>query len=105
MTDSFAPNSRYYNSQFRSRARADGETETFVARRIIPTTDRFTIHDRVVTDDQSRIDTIAAEALGDAELYWRICDANGEADPTAATKPAGRLLAIPLPIEVSGNDT
>jgi hypothetical protein len=46
---------------------------------------------------------VAATAFGDAELYWRICDANGDAEPADATQPTGRLLVIPLPLEVSSD--
>jgi hypothetical protein len=44
---------------------------------------------------------VSAAAYGDPEQNWRICDANGDAEPAAATKPEGRLLVLPLPLEVA----
>lgn len=101
MSDDFAFNSRYRNVPLRTRIGADGSLETYVGRRIIPAVERYTAVGRhkVVGDD--RIDRIAAEAFGDPEQYWRICDANGDSDPGKAAEPDGRLLIIPLPLEIS----
>lgn len=105
MTDAFTPNSRYYGLPLRTRTNADGTTDTFVGRRIIPALARYRALDRVRTSGDGapdgRIDSVAAEVFGDPELYWRICDANGDADPGLATQPAGRLLIIPLPLEIA----
>ena len=101
MTDIFPINSRYRGVALRSRTLADGTTRNFVGRRIIPATSRYRALDRHRTIDNERIDGVAANAFGDPELYWRICDANGEAEPADATTPAGRLLVIPLPLEIA----
>jgi len=100
-TNPFGPNSRYRDVRLRTRKRPDGSDEVFVGRRIIPALDRYRALDRIRTDGATRIDAIAAAAFGDSLLYWRICDANGEADPANAGQPAGRLLIIPLPVELS----
>jgi hypothetical protein len=101
MTDFFPINSRYYGMALRSRTLPDGTTETFVARRIIPAMSRFRPLDRHRTIDNERIDGVAANSYGDPALYWRICDANGDREPADATTPAGRLLIIPLPLEIA----
>jgi hypothetical protein len=103
MNDPFGPSSRYRDVPLRTRKRADGSDETFVGRRIIPGPERYRALDRVRMDGQIRIDAVAAAAFGDSLLYWRICDANGEAEPADATQPAGHLLVIPLPLEIDGN--
>ena len=103
MSDLFGPNSRYRDVPLRTRKRADGTDENFIGRRIIPGLDRYTALDRISTDGQTRIDSVSAGAFGDPLLYWRICDANGEEEPANATKPAGRLLIIPMPLEMSGD--
>jgi hypothetical protein len=36
-----------------------------------------------------RLDNLAARYFGDAELYWRLCDANGAVRPTGAYRSAG----------------
>lgn len=99
--DPFPPNSRYYTVALRARMAADGTNETFVGRRIIPAMERFRALDRHRTKTDDRIDGVAAASYGDPELYWRICDANGDAEPADATNPAGRLLVIPLPLEIA----
>jgi len=99
--DIFPVNSRYHGIALRTRTLPDGTTETFVGRRIIPALARYRPLDRHRTLDNDRIDGVAAESFGDPELYWRICDANGDAEPADATKPAGRLLIIPLPLEIA----
>lgn len=101
MSGDFPPNSRYHNVPLRKTTAADGTEETFVGRRIIPAIERYRVLDRYRTEKDSRIDNVAASAFGDPEQYWRICDANGVAEPAVATKPDGRLLVIPLPLEVA----
>jgi hypothetical protein len=101
MTSDFPPNSRYHNMPLRKRTAPDGTEETFVGRRIIPAMERYRALDRYRTEQDSRIDNVAATAFGDPEQYWRICDANGDAEPALATKPEGRLLVIPLPLEIA----
>jgi hypothetical protein len=101
MSDDFPPNSRYRNVPLVTRIAPDGTEEVYVARRIIPAMDRYRALDRVNPDAGSRIDDVAADAFGDPEQYWRICDANGDADPADATLPETRLLVIPMPLEVA----
>ncbi len=104
MSDDFQFNSRYHGLAVRTHTRPDGTEDKFVTRRIIPGMERYRALDRYRTDGRERIDSVAAAAFGDPELYWRICDANGEAEPGAATTPEGRLLVIPLPLEVADAD-
>ena len=99
----YAPNSRYYSLPLRSRTAADGTVTQFAGRRIIPATTRYRPLDRYRCEGDERIDLVAAEFYGDAEQYWRICDAAGVEDPAQTTAAEGRILIIPLPLEVSGN--
>jgi hypothetical protein len=101
MSDAFPLNSRYRTVDLRTRLAPDGSTQTFVGRRIIPDLDRFKPIARHKLSGDERIDRIADEYFGDAELYWRICDANGDQDPGNAALPDGRILMIPIPLEVS----
>jgi hypothetical protein len=101
MTDPYTPNSRYYGLTVRKRTNAAGMSETFVARRIIPAMARYRALDRHRTDGDERIENLSADYLGDSELYWRICDANGDEDPGLSAQPIGRLITIPLPLEIA----
>lgn len=100
MSDDFPPNSRYRNVPLATRSTADGGEVTFVGRRIIPALERYRALERRRPESGSRIDDVAADAYGDAEQYWRICDANGDAEPALSTQPEGRLLVIPIPLEI-----
>ena len=51
-----------------------------------------------------RRDVLAFRHLGDAELWWRLADANGIVDPRDIASPVGRRLRITLPEGVPGPD-
>lgn len=101
MSEFFALNSRYRTVPLRSRVAEDGSVETFVGRRVIPEVDRYKPLTQHRLSGVERIDRIAADHFGDPELYWRICDANGDQDPAEAASPDGRVLVIPMPLEVA----
>ncbi|OLL27495.1 hypothetical protein BTH42_32135 [Burkholderia sp. SRS-W-2-2016] len=103
MSDDFSPNSRYRNVPLAIHTAPDGTQTPYVARRIIPAMERYRALERIRPESNLRIDDVAAQAYGDPEQYWRICDANGDAEPAEATKPEGRLLVIPLPLEVASD--
>jgi hypothetical protein len=48
----------------------------------------------VVSGD--RLDLLAHRYLGDPELFWRICDANGTLRPEELTEETGRRISIPI---------
>ena len=98
----FSANSRYFTVPLRARTGPDGEEQLFVARRIIPQPSRYETDHLVRADASTRIDGVAAQEIGDPLLYWRICDANGIADPAEATQPDGKPIHIPLPLSDTG---
>jgi hypothetical protein len=44
-----------------------------------------------------RLDNLAAKYLGDAELFWRLCDANVVLEPDELTDRIGGEILITLP--------
>jgi nucleoid-associated protein YgaU len=66
----------------------------YVRRRFLPLTRAEGLEYTVTQGD--RLDNITARTLGDPEVYWRICDANGVVRPSELTRDAGRVLRIPL---------
>ena len=38
-----------------------------------------------------------SKTIGNAEQYWRICDANDAMDPFELLEQPGRVLSVPLP--------
>ena len=43
-----------------------------------------------------RLDLLAHRYLGDPEVFWRICDANGTLRPEELTQETGRRISIPI---------
>lgn len=43
-----------------------------------------------------RLDLLAHRYLGESELFWRICDANGTLRPEELTAETGRRISIPI---------
>ncbi len=54
-----------------------------------------TVQAHVVVDGD-RLDLLAHRYLGNPELFWRICDANGALRPEELTLEVGRRLGIPI---------
>lgn len=101
MTTDLPLDSRYRGIVQRTTTLPSGDEVAFIGRRIIPEMARYVPLDRHRTVVGDRIDQVAAGAYGDPLLYWRIADANGDPDTLAACEPTGRLLIVPLPLEVS----
>jgi len=100
-TYNFPPTSRYYGIPIVSLTRADGEQTPYLTRRFLPPSDRFAfLHAHLVTAGE-RMDIIAGSELGDAEGYWRICDANDSMRPDDLAT-VGRVLRITLPEGIPG---
>ncbi len=100
-TFNFPPTSRYYNIPIGSLTRADGEQTPYLTRRFLPPSDRFAfLHAHVVTEGE-RLDLVAGSELGDAEAFWRICDANDAMRPEDLAV-VGRSLDITLPEGIPG---
>lgn len=99
----FAANSRYFGPQLKTRFGPGGEAETYLPRRLIPQPDRYKAFGFKRLSGSERIDDIAAEAFGDPELFWRIADAMCLEDPGALLGDEGRLVSLPLPLEVASN--
>ncbi|HET7429873.1 MAG TPA: LysM domain-containing protein [Nocardioides sp.] len=101
MTSPFPPSSRYAHVPVLTRTLADGTVVRYLARRVLPDLERFAPLEMVRLDGSERPDTLAAESYGDPLLWWRVADASGEADPRDLTGTEGRLVLIPLPLEMT----
>ena len=98
----FPPNSRYHGVAIAQITTVDGRTITYLRRRFVPPPERFeTIAEHTVMAGD-RLDNLAARYLGDAELFWRVADANGAIQPAQLTETVGRTLRITLPEGISG---
>jgi hypothetical protein len=100
-SEPFAPDSRYSGVPLGIyKRKPEDEGTPFVRRRFIAQRrDTATLAEHVVRSGD-RPDLLAAQAFGNAELYWRIADANAVTDPLELTEELGALVAIPGPTEL-----
>ena len=97
----YPPTSRYAGvPTVRLELPGQGEV-VYLGRRFVPAGSRFSEIARHTVEDGERLDQIAAEALGDPEQSWRICDANNALFPGELEQP-GRVLRITLPDGIPG---
>jgi nucleoid-associated protein YgaU len=103
-TQTFPPNSRYFGIETAVSTRADGQAVAYLRRRLVPAAERFAAVAEHTVTDGDRLDLIASRYLGDPELQWRICDANGAFRPKELVEEAGSTLRITLPEGSPGTD-
>jgi hypothetical protein len=92
----FAPYSRYLGIDTGTLTTASGQTIAYLRRRILPPTSAFAVIGQHTVAQGERLDNISWEFLGDPELFWRLCDANGAMRPQELEE-VGRVLTITLP--------
>jgi nucleoid-associated protein YgaU len=94
----FSSNSRYSGVAIGLHVpNANDPPVPYVLRRFIPQPQSSTLTARYTVQAGQRPDGIAAAALGDPELYYRIADENRVIDPFELTDTPGAKLAIPVP--------
>lgn len=104
---SFPPTSRYATVGVTTYApaAAPGEEEipvAFLRRRLVPRPERFSLLYEYTCAERDRRDLVAARHLSDAELWWRLADANGVIDAATMTSPVGRVLRITTQVDIPG---
>jgi hypothetical protein len=99
----FAMNSRYATIAHAKLELPDGRVIVYLRRRFVPLPERFALLQEHTVVQGERLDHIAAEYLGDPELFWRICDANNALRPESLTAEPGRKLRITLPEDIPGS--
>ena len=97
----FQPTSRYYSTETASFETAAGILHRYLRRRFLPPLERFTVIQEHVVTEGDRLDNISARYLGDAEQFWRICDANPIREPEELEE-IGRRIRITLPDGIPG---
>lgn len=98
----FAATSRYFGIATQTLTTADGQVIIYLARRFVPSPDRFQLLQEYTVKQADRLDNIAAKYLGDPELFWRLADSNGAMRPEDLLLVVGRKLRITLPEGVAG---
>jgi hypothetical protein len=98
----FGPSSRYAKVAIGRYQVSHDESVPYVLRRFVPQGRDIPLATRHLVHAGDRVDLIAAHYLGDAELHWRIADANLATDVLDLTANPGQRLAIPLPPGAAG---
>ena len=95
---SFGPSSRYQGVPLGAYQPAGGgPAVTYVLRRFIPQMRDIATAAEHLVQSGERPDLLAWQVFGDAELYWRIADANAVTDPFELTDTIGLRVRIPAP--------
>jgi nucleoid-associated protein YgaU len=98
----YPPNSRYQGVAVATLEQKHQEPVAYLKRRFVPPPENFSVVQQHTVVQGDRIDNLAAQYLGDAELYWRLCDANGVLRPAELTETPGTSFAITLPEGIPG---
>ena len=101
----FEPSSRYYHLETATLRLPNGREVVYVLRRFLPAPEAVPAAGETLVGPGDHLDHIAARTLGDPELFWRICDANGALRPDELTEVIGRRVRITLPDGVKGPRT
>jgi len=99
---SFPANSRYQATEVVRITLADGTELACLKRRFVPSPERLAGWQQHTVVQGDRLDNLAARYLGDAELFWRLCDANRAMRPGELTDEVGRRLQVALPDGLPG---
>jgi hypothetical protein len=98
----FGPSSRYAKVAIGRYQVAIDESVPYVLRRFVTQGREVSLAARHIVHAGDRIDVLAAHYLGDAELNWRIADANIATDMLDLTATPGARIAIPFPPGAAG---
>lgn len=100
----FEPSSRYHGKPLTSSVSFDGETIIHTTRRFIPAPEHFSLLQFHFVEQGDRLDNIAHKYLGDAQQYWKLCDANRVDKPDELVEDVGSAIRITLPEGVPGGN-
>jgi hypothetical protein len=98
----FPPSSRYADTATAVLETRDQRQIVYLRRRFVPPPERFSLLQEYTVVQGDRLDNLAARLIGDAELFWRLCDANGALRPCELTATPGRKLRVTLPEGIPG---
>jgi hypothetical protein len=100
----FPPTSRYHGAAVQTHDPGDGTPPVpYLARRLCPRPDRFSLLYVVTIAEGDRRDLLAARHSADPALWWQLADANGAVDPRTLTERPGATIDVTLPADVPGD--
>lgn len=93
----FDRRSRYYELEDLQYGEGGQRPVVFKSRRFLSRDETRPVLWEVEVNANDRPDLLAARAVQQSELFWRICDANGVMDPFELTERSGRKIRILMP--------
>lgn len=93
----FDPISRYAQLETAQLTLPDGRTVAYKRRRFLPQGLQLPVLAEVTVIDGDRLDLISDRTLGNALLFWRVCDANNAMQPRQLTQEPNQTLKVPIP--------
>jgi hypothetical protein len=93
----FQPTSRYFELETATFTARSGREVAYTRRRFLPVETEGTVLAEHTVTQGERLDTITARYLGEAELFWRLCDGNNVMRPQELTSAVGNPIKIFLP--------
>jgi hypothetical protein len=90
----FDRTSRYDGLDTATLITPEGRHISYQQRRFLPQAETLSVLLEIRVKQGDRLDTLAANLLGDPEQYWQICDANNAMNPFDLTAEVGRTLYI-----------
>lgn len=102
MTNPLPPASRYSTVEAAQTTLPDGRQVAFLRRRFIPPPSQFATRLQHTVVQGERLDGLAAQYLGNPEMFWQIADANLAFDPADLTETPGSQIRITLPAGLPG---
>ena len=100
----FPPDSRYYGFGTLTYTAPNGQSITYLARRVVPQpgVQNYSTVAQHTVKQGDRLDLIAANYLGDPLVFWILCDANGAIRPDSLVETPGQVINITTPQGVPG---
>lgn len=92
----FDSNSRYYSLPTLKLTMPDGRQVAYVGRRFLPVVPSGSPIAEHTVKQGERLDNITALYLGDAQLFWQLCDVNIIMHPQELTAEPGSKIRISL---------
>jgi hypothetical protein len=93
----FEPSSRYASLRNLTLTLPDGREVVYKERRFLPQGEELPAQGSVTVRHGDRLDLVAARAIGDPLLFWRLCDAGNVMNPLVDTCVPGRVFRVPRP--------
>ncbi|HEV3049958.1 MAG TPA: hypothetical protein VGX50_06605 [Longimicrobium sp.] len=90
-------NSRYSSQEEATFKLPDGRVAIYKRRRFLPQAEQLQVLAEITIVEGDRLDLLTARTLGDAEQFWRVCDANRVMNPFDLLEEPGTVVRIAVP--------